>query len=282
VADANFSVPSPSSHPMATPGYGKRTAPTQRPRSDRDFTHLRPRDAAIAAYIDRLPDGADISVKTLAKALPYGQCALSTSLNRLQEAGHLRRGREKVTAESGSEVWVTRTWFTRTARDDEWWGAFTRGDVPQEECSRPTRSRAFILLAALGRTHAALSLSGAECERLAPLVEEWFARGVGDETVRTALTAGLPSPVHSPARLLERRLVDKLPAPMTPVPVQRMLECSECGVPGSAEALPGGVCRACGGGDARPVASPCAPEIRVRVEGIRAAMAARRNERTPV
>ncbi|HEY8981531.1 MAG TPA: hypothetical protein VIU15_18330 [Streptomyces sp.] len=272
---------------MAAPGYGKRTAPGQRARSERDFTHLRPRDAAIAVYIDRLPDGADISVKTLAKALPYGQCALSTSLNRIQEAGHLRRGREKVTAESGSEVWVTRTWFTRTARDDEWWGAFTRGDAPPEECSRPpTRSRAFILLAALGRTHAALSLSGAECERLAPLVEEWFTRGAADEAVRTALTSGLPVPVHSPARLLERRLVDKLPPmPVTaPVPAapRRMLECSECGVPGSAEALPGGVCRACGGGGARPVASPCAPEIRVRVEEIRAAMALKRQERTPV
>ncbi|MET8982909.1 hypothetical protein ABZX85_45780 [Streptomyces sp. NPDC004539] len=262
---------------MANPGYGKRTAPGQRARAERDFTHLHPRDAAIAAYVDRLPDGADISVKTLAKALPYGQCALSTSLNRMQKAGHLRRGREKVTAESGSEVWVTRTWFSRIARDDVWWGAFTRGDVPGEDVPAPTRSRAVILLAALGRTHASLSLSGAECERLAPLVEEWFARGVGDETVRTALTAGLPSPVHSPSRLLERRLVDKLPPPpVAPVPVRRLLECSECGVPGTAEALPGGVCGACGGAPARPAASPCAPEIRVRAEAIRQAMALRK------
>ncbi|MHC5903867.1 hypothetical protein ACVNF4_08150 [Streptomyces sp. S6] len=263
---------------MANPGYGKRTAPGQRARSERDFNQLRPRDAAIAAYIDRLPDGADISVKTLAKALPYGQCALSTSLNRLQEAGHLRRGREKVAAESGGEVWVTRTWFTRTARDDVWWGAFIRGDVPPEESAGPTRSRAVILLAALGRTHAALSLSGAECERLAPLVEEWFARGVGDDAVRAALTAGLPSVVHSPAALLRRRLVDKLPPVAVAVPVapRRMLECSECGVPGSAEALPGGVCRGCGGREARPSPSTCAPEIHARADAIRRAMASRR------
>lgn len=52
---------------MANPGYGKRDAPDQRPRTNHDFAHLPPREAAVAAYIDRLPGGADISVKTLAK-----------------------------------------------------------------------------------------------------------------------------------------------------------------------------------------------------------------------
>ncbi|MFD9974615.1 hypothetical protein [Streptomyces sp. NPDC059017] len=52
-------------------------------RTAADFTHLPSREAAVAAYIDRLADGADISVKTLAKVLPYGQCA--------QEAQGLRR-----------------------------------------------------------------------------------------------------------------------------------------------------------------------------------------------
>jgi hypothetical protein len=78
---------------MANPGYGKRSVPGQRPRTNHDFAHLPAREAAIASYLDRLPDGADISVKTLAKVLPYGQCALGTALNRLQKAGHLRRGR---------------------------------------------------------------------------------------------------------------------------------------------------------------------------------------------
>lgn len=93
-------------HPMASPGYGKRNAPDQLPRTAHDFTHLPPREAAVAAYIDRLPDGADISVKTLAKRLPYGQCALRTALNNLQRAGHLRRGREHL-ADSGSPRWIT-------------------------------------------------------------------------------------------------------------------------------------------------------------------------------
>ena len=155
-------------HPMANPGYGKRSASGQRPRTAHDFAHLPPREAAVAGYVDRLPDGADISVKTLAKVLPYGQCALRTTLNNLQRTGHLRRGSEHVIG-SGSARWVTRTFFSRTPRDDAWWAAFTRGDVPREQ-QRPTRSRAFVLLAALGRTAPALSLSAADCAGLEPYV----------------------------------------------------------------------------------------------------------------
>ena len=93
MADANFSAAVPSAHPMAGPGYGKRTTPGQSPRTNHDFAHLPPREAAIATYLDRLPDGADISVKTLAKQSPDGQCALGTALNRIQQAGHLSRVR---------------------------------------------------------------------------------------------------------------------------------------------------------------------------------------------
>ncbi|MFJ9022357.1 hypothetical protein ACIRPU_20670 [Streptomyces sp. NPDC102259] len=281
---------------MANPGYGKRTAPGQLARTRHDFTHLPPREAAIAAYLDRLPDGTDISVKTLAKTTPYGQCALRTALNRIQQAGHLRRGRERVESTSGEYRWITRTWFTRTARDDGWWARFTRGDAPGEppdpdpgpapEGTRPTRSRAHVLLAALGRTAPALSLSAADCARLAPLVEEWFARGATEETLRTALTAGLPTPVHSPAALLHRRLTDKVPPPPPPAPrpPRRRLECAECGVPGHPEALPGGVCRGCRGEHTptRPAALLPAPAIHARAGEIRAAMSVKRQDRTPV
>ncbi|MFE2977957.1 hypothetical protein [Streptomyces sp. NPDC059258] len=75
---------------MANPGYGKRSAPGERPRTDRDFVHLLPRDAAVAAYIDRLADGSDISVKTLAKHLPYGQCALRPTVLRTLECGECK------------------------------------------------------------------------------------------------------------------------------------------------------------------------------------------------
>lgn len=196
-----------SAHPMANPGYGKRSAPEQHPRTNHDFADLPPREAAVAAYLDRLPEGADISVKTLAKQLPYGQCALRTVLNNLQRAGHLRRGREHIVGSGGSR-WVTRSWFSRTAHDDDWWAAFTRGDVPQEQeppdQPRRTRTRAHILLAALGRTAPVLSLSEADCAALAPLVTEWFARGATDEArqqrertpVRRLLRSDATTPGH--------------------------------------------------------------------------------------
>lgn len=296
MAEANFSaavLPAHASppHPMANPGYGKRDAPDQRPRTNHDFAHLPPREAAVAAYIDRLPGGADISVKTLAKHLPYGQCALRTALNNLRQAGHLRRGREHLTG-TGSQLWITRTWFTRTARGDDWWAAFTRGDVPQEQAGegpgaeseephrRPTRSRAFILLAALGRTAPALSLSQADCAALAPLVGEWFERGANEESVRHALTAGLPTPVHSPAALIRRRLTSKLPPePAAVRPPLRMLECAKCGVPGRAEALAGGVCGDCRGeAPPRPTSPLPASAIHSRAADIRVAMSRRREE----
>lgn len=276
---------------MANPGYGKRAAPGQLPRTAHDFAHLPPREAAVAAYIDRLPGGADISVKTLAKTLPYGQCALRTALNNLQRAGHLRRGREHL-ADSGSPRWITRTWFSRTARDDDWWAAFTRGDVPKESSEPPagqggpTRSRAYILLAALGRTTPSLSLSARACEDLAPLVTEWFARGATDEHVLQALTAGLPTPVHSPAAIVRTRLTTKLPPEPEPEPEQeraprpplRVLECAKCGTPGRPEALPGGVCGPCRGkGGPTPDSTPLtASAVRTHAADIRAAMASRR------
>ncbi|MEU6801877.1 hypothetical protein ABZ931_12800 [Streptomyces neyagawaensis] len=284
---------------MANPGYGKRTTPGQHRRSAHDFAHLPPREAAIAAYIDRLPDGADISVKTLAKTLPYGQCALRTALNRLQQAGHLRRGREHLTAESGSARWITRSWFSRTARDDDWWASFTRGDVPETrreaqgedpERGRPTRSRAHILLAALGRTTPSLSLSQADCAALAPLLLPWFERGATDETIRQALTTGLPTPVHSPAALLRARLTSKLPPEPAPErerepvrPPLRMLECASCRTPGRPEALPGGTCSACRGERAptRPKAPLPSASVHARAAEIRAAMSLKPRERTP-
>ena len=256
-------APHTTPHPMAGPGYGKRSAPGQLPRTNQNFPHLPPREAAIAAYVDRLPDGTDISVKTLAKHLPYGQCALRTALNRLQAAGHLRRGREHVRGE-GTARWITRTWFSRTARDDTWWAAFTRGDVPEAEPDgprHPTRSRAFILLAALGRTAPALSLSYADCVALEPRVTPWFERGATEPEILRALTSGLPTPVHSPAALVRSRLTSKLP-PESPVRPRalRVLECSRCGAPGSAKALPGGTCGPCRGNPTPPRTAPLPPE----------------------
>ncbi|KOU07014.1 hypothetical protein ADK88_12300, partial [Streptomyces sp. NRRL F-2295] len=120
---------------MAKAGYGKRDAPDQAPRRADDFAGLEPREAAIAGYIDRLPEGAAIGYKVLAEELPdYGQQACRSALDRLTRAGHLRRIRVHLAHADGRRRWVTRTYFSRTARDADWWAAhvrFVRGlDAP--------------------------------------------------------------------------------------------------------------------------------------------------------
>ncbi|MFJ5046546.1 MarR family transcriptional regulator [Streptomyces sp. NPDC088719] len=113
-----------AAYPMAKPGYGKRSAPDQLPRARTDFALLPTRERYVAGFVDHLPEGAAMSVKTLAKQLPlYGQQAISTALTALSVAGHLRRVRCAVGA--GEETrWVFRTFWSRTARDNEWWNAY--------------------------------------------------------------------------------------------------------------------------------------------------------------
>ncbi|MDX3379409.1 MarR family transcriptional regulator [Streptomyces sp. ME02-6991-2A] len=120
-------LPAPArsaAYPMAKPGYGKRTTPDQRPRAPHDFSLLPVRERYVAAFVDHLPDGAAMSVKQLAKQLPlYGQQAISSALTALSVAGHLRRVRCSVGA--GDETrWVFRTFWSRTAHDNEWWTTY--------------------------------------------------------------------------------------------------------------------------------------------------------------
>ncbi|MGW7576730.1 hypothetical protein [Streptomyces sp. NPDC054765] len=239
-------------HPSARPGYGKRAAPDQRASRPGDFVHLPRREASIATYLDRLPEGADISVKTLAKVLPdYGQCALRTALRCLSEAGHLRRVAETHTSDGGSPLWVTRTYFSRTARDDSWWMALCAGNVPLTDDdgrdgrdgrdgddgrgdrhapppaagpprprdphvrtltrARQPQSPGYAALAALGRAEPRMTLSAADCASLEAFAEEWFARGATRDQLVHALVAGLPPHIHHPGRLARSRLLAKMP-----------------------------------------------------------------------
>ncbi|WP_233518344.1 hypothetical protein [Streptomyces corynorhini] len=244
-----------------------------------DFALLPAREAAIASFIDRLPDGADISVKALAKVMDYGQCALRTALNFLQRAGHLLRKREHVVGSHGAR-WVTRTWFSRAARSDGEWSAGGDASEPVQARDRrptppPERSRGYALLASLGRRSPVLSLSSADCAALEPLVVEWFGRGAGEEEVLRALAHGLPSPVHHPAGLVRSRLVAKLP----PRPADseraapRVVECAKCRAPARPEALVGGECGVCRGAVAsvQPVGALSPERVRARAAEARAA-----------
>lgn len=253
MADANtIPAPRPYAPPMAAPGYGKRSAPDQAARDRRTFAHLPEREAHIAAHIDRLPDGAAIDVKTLAKELAaYGQHAIRTALNALAQAGHLFRRRETVG--EGRTQWIFRSYFSRTPRSEAWWKRFLKGDAPkpqpEAEPAAP-RSEAYEALAALGSADPRLSLSAAECEDLEPLAAEWLARGIPKARLIGILSAGLPGLIHSPAAFTRKRLLTKLPPePPRPTPPDRptLAECANCGTPGRPEALPDGLCHPCHG-----------------------------------
>ncbi|MFF8742941.1 MarR family transcriptional regulator [Streptomyces californicus] len=368
-------------YPMAKPGYGKRSAPDQRPPAREDFALLPARERYVAGFIDRLPQGAAMSVKQLAKHLPlYGQQAIGTSLNSLSVAGHLRRVRSRLTTGAGTgtgagmgkggEVrWTFRTFWSRTARDNEWWNAYlatahatqalthadvaapaplwtsstgaltpcttaderqqpstptqaqaaqptpeaatavpqqripastphgpphrdqprttedvadtaaapdperaptaptaapvqappTAGETPAtfQDTPEPGPSDAYLALARLGRNDHRLALSAADCTTLEPLASAWLARGVTVDYLTTALTAGLPTCIDSPAGLLHRRLTDKIPphipetaedrSPSTAKPAHEALlvECTNCRRPGPPQALPDGLCHPC-------------------------------------
>ncbi|MFD5697632.1 hypothetical protein [Streptomyces lasiicapitis] len=292
--NSNAALPA-SAHPMAKPGYGKRSAPDQEPSQKRDFGHLPAREVYLAAFVDRLPEGAAMDAKTLANAQPlYGQQAVRTALNELSRTGHLRRVRRLVQGEGDAGTgtrWVFRTYWSRTARDSEWWNELLGGDtgggtptatgvqggapddVPerrhQPESSPPPPSPAYSVLAQLGRATPDLILSAADCAALEGLAADWLARGVTADHLTRALTTGLPDQVYAPRAFLQRRLLDKMPPvppPSAPRTLRTIMECTGCGVPGRPEALPGGLCRACrapeGTGDPgsrrRPV--PTTPE----------------------
>ncbi|MCA6094721.1 hypothetical protein LE181_21425 [Streptomyces sp. SCA3-4] len=271
MADANPSAVArpPHAYPMAKPGYGKKSVPDQTPRTATDFAHLPPREAQVAAFVDRLPEGAAMDAKSLAAQLPaYGQAACRTALRRLSEAGHLRRVKEHLKGDDGAYHWVTRSYFSRTARDDAWWTAVLTGEVPEQPSGPAPRSRAYAALAAAGRTDPRMTLSHADCVALEPLAAAWLERGTSETHVVRELTTGLPSQVHHAAALARRRLIDKLPPERLPeareareVPTAlRLLECTVCAVPGRPEALPGGLCRDCRGEPQPPLPAALTPE----------------------
>ncbi|PZT72471.1 MULTISPECIES: MarR family transcriptional regulator [unclassified Streptomyces] len=256
MAAQNFSPALPTSarsapYPKASPGYGKRAVPGQNPPATDDFAFLPERERYIAGCVDTLPDGAAMSIKSLAKCQPlYGQMAVGSALRALTVAGHLRQVRCAVDGGEGIR-WVTRTFWSRTARDNEWWAAFLAAEesrcapqpavapqgppppwVPAEPAATDATetpappapvlpqqraeesqgpSPAYLALAGLGRTDPRLALSAADCAVLEQLAAQWFARGADADHLTRALTAGLPEAVDSPVGFVRRRLLDKLP-----------------------------------------------------------------------
>lgn len=287
--DLSAALPAPA-HPMARTGFGKRTAggsDARRPDTLADFAHLAPREAYLAAYIDRLPEGAAIDVKTLAKVQPlYGQQAVRSALRELSRTGHLRR--VGGLSDGPTTQHVTRTYFSRTAHDEDWWAAAldVRPSSPPQDAPEPApaerRSAAYDALAGLGQRDHRLVLSTAECAELEPTAAQWLER-VGAAGFTQAMVSGLPPAVYSSAGLLRARLARKLPPERTspPEPGRWRLECTECGVPGEPAALPGGLCRPCREEPApspEPAGALTGEAVRTWTAALRAAGGLPRNE----
>ncbi|MER7726448.1 MarR family transcriptional regulator [Streptomyces sp. NPDC096323] len=290
----SFALPTPvAPSPKARPGYGKRSVPDQPPPGPDDFAFLPERERYIAGYVDTLPEGAAMNIKSLAKCQPlYGQMAVGSALRALGVAGHLRHARIAV-GEGDLVRWVTLTFWSRTARDNEWWNTYLTTEarhrvtqpvvasvvtsaappppwvpaepeapeappaasaVPQQRATSPDSSPAYLALTQLGLKDNRLGLSDDDCRQLEELAAEWFTRGVDADYFIHTLTAGLPPAVDSPRGFVKKRLITKLPprqqatptppAPGVPAP-RLMIECTDCGAPGKAEAFRDGLCAPC-------------------------------------
>ncbi|WP_234443051.1 hypothetical protein [Streptomyces cellulosae] len=299
---------------MAKPGYGKRNAPDQQPPRPGDFDHLPAREAYLAGLLDQLCENAAMDAKTMAKAQPlYGQQAVRSGFNELGRFGHLRRVRRRVEPADGSATgtrWVFYTYWSRTARDNEWWARFLEGDAsavtaqssleppaepsdpadpgdvpppvdPPQSHDRARPSTAYATLARLGLREPRLALSSADCAALEQSAAEWLDRGATPDQLTQVLVAALPERVYAPGAFVRRRLVDKMPPEQRPTAEPSaprvLMECTDCGVPGRPEALPGGLCRGCRQGvegDTTELGRMRHAAVHARVAEVRASMRA--------
>ncbi|MFF1870726.1 hypothetical protein [Kitasatospora herbaricolor] len=82
----------------------------------------------------------------------------------------------------------------------------------------PVSAAATVVLHGLTVADHRLALGARDRAALAPLIEEWLARGATDGQIVAAATQGLPATLRNPAALLTYRLKDKLPPEPRPVP----------------------------------------------------------------
>jgi hypothetical protein len=184
----------------------------------------------LAVYIQSLPTGARVDIKTLAARFPEGPTRIAAALRELETHGYLRRTRERT---PGGRI-VTRT---VSCNQPGHHGTGTAADTPSRPTRRPAPAKrpprkllpavpqpaypspallrtATDLLAGLRRHDPRLLLSATDAEHLAPGVAAWLERDLVPSAVQHALTADLPpEELRRPAALLAHRLAAQLPPP---------------------------------------------------------------------
>ncbi|WP_406348599.1 helix-turn-helix domain-containing protein [Streptomyces sp. NBC_00144] len=209
----------------------------------------------LALHILSLPDGASVTAKALTLRFPEGETTIRRALNELEAAGYLERRRVPL---GGGRV-ATRTFaydkpgcasepdphpaqdlapsvVARAGRPLPPTGSVRRPVAPVQPRPPspsppslpppPATGPAADLLARLRVADPRLLLSARDIQRLAPAVEDWFARDAAPAQVTRTLTANLPrepEPIRHPARFLEHRLATLLPPPLPAGPARHTL-----------------------------------------------------------
>ncbi|WOX10494.1 helix-turn-helix domain-containing protein [Streptomyces sp. N50] len=177
----------------------------------------------LGVYIQSLPAGARVDIKTLAARFPEGTTRIAAALRELEAHGYLRRERHRI---PDGRI-VTRTISCNqpgSGRRDKAPAAAPRRErvprkalppVPRPAYPSPALiQQATDLLAGLRRHDPRLLLSACDTAHLAPGVAAWLERDVTPTGVRQALTADLPpEDLRRPAALLAHRLTAQLPPP---------------------------------------------------------------------
>ncbi|XES00751.1 helix-turn-helix domain-containing protein [Streptomyces sp. S1D4-11] len=181
----------------------------------------------LAVYIQSLPTGARVDIKTLAARFPEGPTRIAAALRELETHGYLRRTRERT---PGGRI------VTRTVSCNQPGHHGTAADTPRKPSGGPPRRNAYPASSypacpsprtpphpppdrhrpphGLRRHDPRLLLSATDTEHLAPGVAAWLERDLTPTAVERALTADLPpEDLRRPAALLAHRLAAQLPPP---------------------------------------------------------------------
>ncbi|MFD7290834.1 helix-turn-helix domain-containing protein [Streptomyces sp. NPDC059863] len=214
----------------------------------------------LGVYIQSLPDGVNVGIKSLAARFEEGEVTIAKGLRQLEEYGYLSRTRERTP----QGRWVTRTVaydmpqaviqqppapkpklkpsaapapVTASVPANTLSAARTPSPappLPEPGCPDLARHRtAAEILAGLRRHDPRLILSERDVRRLAGAVSAWLERGIEPAAVQRTLTGLLPQDlIHSPAALLAHRLTTLLPPPLPAVParphVVPLQNCDRC------------------------------------------------------
>ncbi|MFF8916665.1 helix-turn-helix domain-containing protein [Streptomyces sp. NPDC015032] len=217
----------------------------------------------LSTYIQSLPAGARIGIKTLAERFPDSEARIAAALRELEAHGYLSRTRERL---ANGRV-VTRTCSynqpTRTAQPHPApppspkprrqapapapapmaatpappppptrtpTPTPTPTPLPQPRNPLPKHLRAATaLLTDLPRHSAQIALTEKDVVLLAPAAATWLERGTTPAALRHALTHDLPQPLRHPAKLLRHRLTALLPPPPAPgQPTVPLQNCDRC------------------------------------------------------